>query len=80
MAGIRALPKQKWGFNLKTVESSRDSEQGTVQSDKLSMTLYHIKERGIERQGREPPTGYCRPGGKLWGPELDREDAGNQGV
>lgn len=59
MAGIRALHKQKWGFNLKTLESSRETEQGTVHSDKLSMTLYHIKEYGIERQGREPPTCYC---------------------
>lgn len=59
MAGIRALHKQKWGFNLKTLESHRETEQRIVQSDKFSMTLYHIKECGIERgkaESRQPAT------------------------
>lgn len=59
MAGIRVLPKQKWGFNLRTLESSRETEQGTVRSDKLLMTLYHIKEYGMERgkaESHQPAT------------------------
>lgn len=44
------------------------------------MILYHIKECGIEKRNREPPTDCCQPGGKLGGPELGREDAGNQGA
>lgn len=59
MVGIRALHKQKWGFNLKTLKSHRETEKGIAQSDKLSMTLYHIKECGIERgkaESRQPAT------------------------
>lgn len=55
--GIRALHKQEVGVDLRTLESSQKTEQRTVQPDnKLSLILYHIKEYGIEKRGREPST------------------------